>query len=415
MKKIASVLIATTMLLGLFVGAAHAQENEMRWMVAGTVTQNNSDSLVLKVAFQEFMTAKVLVNAETDYRDVTNKPEKDQEPPKLAQTDIKVGDKVVCFGLLSIVEGEDSTFTAKNVNKVKDFPKPQPPRDERREDKKPEIMGLFKSLGDGKLTLTNPEGDKELQIEVNDKTKFVRVGKGEKGREKEEIKPEDLKPGDKIVCIAMPVRPKEGEDKGHLVAMLVMVVDEFPPPPQPKEMRVIGTFKAVEGGYLVVAPKNTEKVQEIKFAFNDKTKFVYISKPTEGNKPEPVQKKLEDLKPGQKVMIGTTPIQEKDGTHFGRAIVVMFLDEFPPEVNFGEVEEISSGSLTIKMPERGKDNPEKKLTFTINKDTKFFIMQRGEKPKEATWSDLKKGDKVEVEHRDGVALVVRKMMMEKKD
>lgn len=524
MKKIiTTITLAALLLTGISVAYAEDGKRNVESPIPmmGTVTQIASDTIKIKAAFLEFVTATINLDSETKYFDATEKPAEGEkkEPKQITKEDIKVGDKINCRGIVKFEEGKDSIFLAKAVAKIKEFPKPEPPKDDKR-DHPPQHIGIFKSANGNKLTVTNPEGTEEFTVIVSEETKYARIEKGEEGKPKRtEIALADLKPGDKLVIVGKPEK-QEGEEKPILKAFAIMVVDEFPPPPEnprdripefmgvlksvdgnkliltdpegnkefvvltddktkfvsiiktddkkerkeiaisdlkpgdklvvigrpekaegeerptlkaalvtvvpefpppPKDDRndrkpkLIGTVKSVGDGKIIINPYKMENIKEAQMTYDDKTKYLTFVKPEkEGDKPEKVEKKLEDLKPGQIVMVEFRPDGEpKDGIVKGKAELVVFMDQFPPEFAFGEVTEISASSITIKTPEM-RERPSQVVTVKISESTKIMQLQKGEKPKEIAYSDIKVGDKVEMEHRDGVALVIRKLVMKEK-
>lgn len=530
MKKITTMAILTALLLtGISVARAEDGKKDIGSPIPmmGTITQITNDQITIKAAFVEFITATVNIDAETKYFDATEKPKEGEkrEPKEITKADVKVGDKINCRGVVRIEEGKEAIFLAKAVAKVSEFhmPKPpEPPRDddrkrdeppqfigvfksangniltvsnpdgteefavevgeqtkyfriekgeedkpkrtelqlsdlkpgdklviigkpERKEgeekpmlkafmvmvvdefppppkdakDKIPHMMGVLKSVDGSKLTITDPEGKKEFTVITDDKTKFFAVGKGEDKPERKELQLSDLKPGDKLVIIGKPEK-KEGEEKPAIKAIIVTVVDDFPPPPPPpgeenRKPKLFGAVKSIADGTITITLHKMEELKEAKLTYDEKTKyFTFQKSEEEGKKPERVEKKLEDLKPGQKVMVEFAPDgKPEDGTIKGRAILVVFIDEFPPDFAIGEVTEISASSITVKTPEI-KDRPSQTVTAKFTSDTRFFQLQRGEKPKEIAAGDIKVGDKVEMEHRNGNALVVRKLVMKEK-
>jgi hypothetical protein len=527
MNKIITMAILTALLLtGISVARAEDGKKDIGSPIPmmGTITQITNDKITIKAAFVEFISATINIDAETKYFDVTEKPKEGEkrEPKEITKADIKVGDKINCRGIVRVEEGKEAIFLAKAVAKVSEFhmPKP-PPGDDRKRDEPPQFIGVFKSVNGNILTVTNPEGTEDFKVMVGDETKYTRIQKGEEGKPKRtELALSDLKPGDKLVIVGKPDR-KEGEEKPMLKAFIVMVVDEFPPPPKDakdkiphiigvlksidgnkltltdpegkKEFKVItdektkffkvgkgedkperkelalsdlklgdkliiigkpekkegeekpvlkaivvtvvddflppppppgeehrkpkllGTVKSINDGIITVTLFKMEDMKEAQLKYDEKTKYITFQKPgEEGKKPEKVDKKLEDLKPGQKVMIEFAPEGKPEGGIIkGRACLVVFMDEFPPDFAFGEVTEISSTKITIKTPEMG-DRPSQTVSAKLTTETRVFQLQRGEKPKEIAISEIKVGDKVEMEHKDGNALVVRKPVMKEK-
>lgn len=529
MKKITTIAILTALLLtGISVARAEDGKKDIGSPIPmmGTVTQKTNDTITIKAAFVEFITATINVDDSTKYFDATEKPEEGEkrEPKEITKADIKIGDKINCRGIVRVEEGKEAIFLAKAVVKVNEFhmPKPpEPPGDDKKRDEPPQFIGVFKSADGNILTVSNPEGNEEFKVATSDETKFFRVEKGEEGKPKRtELNLTDLKPGDKLVIVGKPER-KEGEEKPILRAFLVMVVDEFPPPPkddknkvphimgllksvdgnkltltdpegnreftaitddktkffaigkgedkperkelqlsdlkpgdklviigkpekkegeekpvikavivtvvdefpQPpppegeenRKPKLFGTVKGISNGIITVTPHKMQDMKEAQLTCDEKTKyFTFQKSEEEGKKPERVEKKLEDLKPGQKVMVEFMPDgRPEDGIIKGRAILVVFIEEFPPDFAVGEVTEISTAQITVKTPEI-KDRPSQTVTVKLTLDTKYFQLQRGEKPKEIASSDIKVGDKVEMEHRDGNAMVVRKLVVKEK-
>ena len=424
MKKIIATIATVALVLGMFtglVGAAQKEDKGMGGMFMGTVQQVGQDSLTMKMAFTEFMTARVILSPDCKYLDLTNPPEEGKEPPALTKADIKAGDKIVCKGKITKEEGKDAIFTAMVVSRVKEFPKPRPPQDDRG-DRKPQILGVFVSATDTTFTMKAPDSEKTGTFSYNEKTKFVRFAKEDGKREPQKITIKDIKPGDKLVVVAVPLKDKEGDDKERtMTAILVTVVDEFPELPPPGEGRreehrpIIGSVKSFDGKTLMVELWKGKDIKTVGFTVDEKTKILYFPKPDGDKKPEPVEKKLDDLKPGQKVMVDFRPDRDtkpEEGAIAGLAIRIVLIDEFPPEVAMGEIVEISASSVTINA-RIDKENTEK-VTIQITSDTKFVIMKRGEKPQEAKLSDFAKGDKVAVDYRDGKALVIKKVMVPEK-
>lgn len=426
MKKVLATIATVALALGMFttgmVGATQEEDKGMGGMFMGTVQQIGQDNLTMKMAFTEFMTAKVILSPDCKYLDLTSQPEEGKEPPALTKADIKVGDKIVCKGKIAREEGKDAVFTALTVGKVKEFPKPRPPQDDKG-DRKPQIMGVFVSATDTAFTMKAPDSDKTGTFNYNEKTKFVRIAEKDGKKERQNITIKDIKSGDKLVVVAVPLKDKEGDDKERVMtAVIVTVVDKFPELPPPGEGRreerrptAIGSVKSFDGKNLTVELWKNKDIKTAGFTVDEKTKVLYFPKQDGDKKPEPVEKKLEDLKPGQKVMVDFRPNEDtkpEDGVIAGLAIRIVLIDEFPPEVAMGEIVEISASSVTINA-RVDKENTEK-VTIQITSDTKFVIMKRGEKPQEAKLSDFAKGDKVAVDYRDGKALVIKKVMVPEK-
>ncbi|HOO96706.1 MAG TPA: hypothetical protein PKV16_04005 [Caldisericia bacterium] len=425
MKKFTTLAIIATMVLGLVTagtvfandpGQVGPRDKAPQMPMMGTVVNINANDMTITPPMMDFMKATITFDEETKYYDGTVELEQGEEPPEVSRNDIKRDDKVVIRGKI-VRDGEDENATtyylAASVTKVTVFPRPG--QGGKGGDQRPPTMNaiLVKHQGDT-LTVTDPAGENEHEVTVDENTKVFKVTQGEDGTPvREEIKYNQIQKGDKLVLTGK--RYQDDDGNTGFYASVILVVDEFPANDgrgrggdQSKERALLGTIVSVNQTSIVVLP-NFDDAENVEIALSEKTVYVAFDPPAaEGEKPVKVEKTLADLKPGQKVRVTVIPARDGSGEPSPTAAVVVFLDEFPPARAGGEITAISSTSITITLRGRPDEEEVRELTLAINADTKFIKMEVGQEPVEITWSDLAVGDQVGIVHKDGVALEVYK-------
>ncbi len=428
MKKIITIVLLGALVLGMAItGTAFAREGQRNSANGqtpangtlaekvreipqmGTVVSKNANQIVISGPGMDFVQITITLNDETKFYDGTVEHEQGEEPTEISISDIKKGDKIVAHGKIVRDDEESPTsYIAARVVKVNQFPRLDAPGDSGRE-QPPTMNVLFKSASGNTITVTDPAGENELTVTLAENAKIFKLVKGEDDEKatREEVEVSGLSEGDKLVITGK--RVKDDEGNVTVTAMIILVVDEFPAQRPGKDRgddkmhQVLGTFNSFDGDYMILDPI-AEDAEQIKIKLSEKTAFVKFEKSeTEGEKPEKIEMSKDDLKAGQKVSVQVIPTRDGDSeTREATAVVVVFLDEFPPARAGGEITAINAKSITIKMKN------EDEVTFEITDETVFQIHSKDADPVEATKSDFKKGDMVGIVHRDGAAILITK-------
>lgn len=230
-----------------------------------------------------------------------------------------------------------------------------------------------------------PEGERgprTIQITFDKSTIFVL----NTGSKIEKINPSDIREKDKLL---MTVQMRETNNEWFLYAKTVRVMQDFPNPMTSREQRVFGTLEKF-GEYSITFKLHKADVS-VTLAMDPEC--VFVKQGTESKRPEMI--KQTDIKPGDKLEVAAIierqgrqgnegsgrpmPNEDKAPNIEGTVFMIMVVDAFPNPMAMGQITEISASKLVIRvpsMPGREKEDQKKTVEFTLNADTKFYVMSR---------------------------------------